>query len=279
MRDPNPPANTRPQEWRDALAALPLETPDGDVWPRLAARLPIHGIEREAAAPVVARHPHEPGGRRRRAWIPLAAAAGLAALVMATLPGILDRVGETGTRPSTARVDASPPSSERLTIRPPGEEVARHRPAVELEPAGAAPGNAPIRDPAPRAITADRHAGVTPAPPVRPAASGTTSRQPAPTGEAFDRRYAESARLEAMVALVRDDGMASASGAYLAVALEDRIGGIDASLTRDDLLPDERMRLWDARIDALRSLAATEVSQRMDVLDGHSMSAALVRID
>ncbi|TQD45595.1 hypothetical protein FKV25_07960 [Lysobacter aestuarii] len=102
---------------------------------------------------------------------------------------------------------------------------------------------------------------------------------PTPTAPAFDRLYEESARLEAVVALARDDGMSSATAAAMTTAIDARIGGIDASLSEPGLLPDARLQLWQARVDALRDLAGLETTQRLMAAQGRDYDATLVRVD
>ncbi|MFT4255457.1 MAG: hypothetical protein QM599_00590 [Pseudoxanthomonas sp.] len=57
-----------PRNWSEAFAALPLETPDRDAWPRLATEIRAH---RPTTRPAARRH-------RRATWLALAAAVALA---------------------------------------------------------------------------------------------------------------------------------------------------------------------------------------------------------
>ena len=91
--------------------------------------------------------------------------------------------------------------------------------------------------------------------------------------------YAESAQLEALVVLARDDRVASASGAVLAGELDTRIGLIDAALSQADPSPAQRRALWQQRVDALRELAGVESTERWLASHGERLDGALVRVD
>lgn len=91
--------------------------------------------------------------------------------------------------------------------------------------------------------------------------------------------YAESAQLEALVALARDDRVASASGAVLTGEIGARVGAIDVLLQQPDLSGDERASLWHQRVEALRQLAGVESTERWLALHGKAFGDALVRVD
>ncbi|HEY0503600.1 MAG TPA: hypothetical protein VGD42_08900 [Lysobacter sp.] len=110
-------------------------------------------------------------------------------------------------------------------------------------------------------------------PSTNTAVAATTPVDPLP------RLYAESAQLEALVALARDDRVASASGAVLTGELDARIGLIDAALSQSDLSPAQRSALWRQRIDALRELAGVESTERWLAAQGERLDGALVRVD
>src|SRR5690606_34074021 len=75
--------------------------------------------------------------------------------------------------------------------------------------------------------------------------------------------YAESARLEALLSVARDDRVASASAAMLSSELDARIAAIDATLARTDLADAERLQLWQERVVVLRQAAGFESTQRL----------------
>lgn len=90
--------------------------------------------------------------------------------------------------------------------------------------------------------------------------------------------YAESAQLEALLTLARDDRVSSAGAALLSDELDAQVAAIDASLAQPDLDDDERLRLWQARVDALRQAAGFESTQRLLASQGRS-DVMLVSVD
>ena len=90
---------------------------------------------------------------------------------------------------------------------------------------------------------------------------------------------AESAPLEGLLAIARDDRVASASGAALAVEFDRRIGRIDASLVQPGLADADRAALWQARVSTMRELAGIETTQRWLVSSGERYDGALVSVD
>jgi hypothetical protein len=119
--------------------------------------------------------------------------------------------------------------------------------------------------------------------PVRfaPAPATVATTTPA-TGTAMDRLHAlqaESARLEALLQLARDERVSSATAAALAGELDARVAGIDAALMQPTLSADQQLALWQDRVDALRSVAGFEGTRRWLVANGSRYDGALVRID
>lgn len=90
--------------------------------------------------------------------------------------------------------------------------------------------------------------------------------------------YAESAQLEALLALARDDRVSSAGAALLADELDAQVAAIDASLAQPGLDDGERLRLWRARVGALRQAAGFESTQRLLASQGRS-DVMLVSVD
>lgn len=88
----------------------------------------------------------------------------------------------------------------------------------------------------------------------------------------------ESARLEALVALARDETVSSAPAVLMTASLDDRLRLIDAALSQPGLVDYERTGLWRQRVEALRELAALEGTQRWLAANGESMGA-LARVD
>jgi hypothetical protein len=91
--------------------------------------------------------------------------------------------------------------------------------------------------------------------------------------------YAESAQLETLLAVARDDTVASATAIALADELEARLATVDAALMQPGLTQDERLSLWQQRVDDLRVLAGFEGTRRWLAAHGGSFDAALVQLD
>ncbi|MEH6416662.1 hypothetical protein [Pseudomonas sp. CGJS7] len=90
---------------------------------------------------------------------------------------------------------------------------------------------------------------------------------------------AESAQLEALVALTRDERVGNASATVMSADLDQRLGLIDAGLIDAALSPEQRLALWQQRVGALRSLAGVESTQRWLAAHGERYGDALVRVD
>lgn len=91
--------------------------------------------------------------------------------------------------------------------------------------------------------------------------------------------YAESAQLESLLAVARDDRMASATAAALAGELEVRLATVDAALMQPALSREERISLWQERVDSLRVFTGFESNRRWLAAQGAQYQAALVSID
>lgn len=275
-----------PQDWAGAFAALPMETPPADGWSRLSAALDARG---DAGLP-----PAQRASRRRR-WSQWAVAAALVGLAIA-LP--IARMGD-GERPAqdAARVAATtapdptrtapvvveqrdPPvatdtnlpatavaDAPRSEATPPRQLASAHRPR----------GKAARRDPTPAPATAVA-ATDTPAGADTAVADAALVAQ-ADDGAAIARWQSESAQLEALVALARDERVGNAGATLMSADLDSRIGVIDAAL-RDDALPlAQRASLWEQRVQTLRDLAGVESTQRWLAAHGERYDGALVRVD
>ncbi|MBB1060105.1 hypothetical protein [Marilutibacter spongiae] len=274
---PSPRRTPAEEGWRDAFLALELETPAGDGWPRLATRLPMAGRPIVVADPIPAVRPRD-GRRRRRTVAAWAVAATLALAIGIAVPR-LDAPAPSPGAPSTsapstlARADVSPP---------PVREDAAPIPIAATPTPLAVAATTPEATRAASLGSAAPDGGDAPAPHLATLATRATppaDARTAPTTHAFDRLYDESARLEAVVMLARDDGMSSATAAAMTTAIDARIGGIDVSLSEPGLLPDARLQLWQARVDALRDLAGLEFTQRLMAAQGRDDEATLVRVD
>ena len=100
-----------------------------------------------------------------------------------------------------------------------------------------------------------------------------------PSDHAMEPLYAESARLEALLALARDDRAASATAVALGSDFEARVASIDAVLAQPSLTAQRRLELWKDRVSALRAYASFESTQRALAASGERYDAMLVSID
>lgn len=232
-----------PPQWRDAFAALPLESPAPQAWQRLHARLPGSAAT-----------------RRRRWPLWLAAAASLAlAVAMPLRTGMREAPPTPATpRPTLAAVQASTPP------RPSHDAPA----GVEVPPAPtpARPAAEPAhRDPAQVLASALR---------ARRDATPRTRRE-----AGLESLYAESAQLEALLAAARDDRTANSGTAALTDSLDAELAAIDATLIQPGLDLPRRSGLWRQRVDTLRQLAGIETTRRLLSARGETYDAALVSVD
>src|SRR5690606_5128867 len=195
MADTRTPPPPTPASWGEAFAALPAETPPRDGWQRVARQL---------------------DARRRRhapAWFGVAAAAGvvLAVGVWTLRPG---------PEPALPAADPAP-----VTAAQPAPESAGAVVEIATSPAPdtATPtASSPSPSAAPARATATQRPGGADTPPE------------AATDAAQDTALAslqrESAQLEGLLALARDDSVGSAGAVLLADAFDARLAGIDALL-------------------------------------------------
>lgn len=252
-RMPGPP--DAPAEWHDAFAALPAETPTPDGWQRLRARLP-------AAAPA-----------RRARWpwgVAMAASLLLAALLPWRLPA--PSAGDPGIATGAIAVSEATPTPAQAIV--PAREPAHAQPVAQ-------PARPEAR--APTLVASGTHmrpstASRPDATPSHPGSQVATT-QDAATADALDGLYARSAQLESLLALARDERVASGAAAALTETLEARVATVDAALSQPDLTTAQRNSLWDTRIDALQQLVGIEATQRLYAARGESYDAALVTID
>ncbi|WP_024889207.1 hypothetical protein [Luteimonas huabeiensis] len=106
-----------------------------------------------------------------------------------------------------------------------------------------------------------------------PAPIATTVPDPALRG-----LQAESAQLEALLPLLRDDRVASGTAALMAGELELRLAEIDARLPAAGDPAAERA-LWRSRVETLRALTRLEGERAWLAAQGGRFDAAVVRID
>ena len=252
-RMPGPP--DAPADWHDAFAALPTETPTPDGWQRLRARLP---------AAVPARPARWPWG------VAMAASLLLAALLPWRLPA--PSAGDPGIATGAIAVSEATPTPAQAIV--PAREPAHAQPVAQ-------PARPEAR--APTLVASGTHmrpstASRPDATPSHPGSQVATT-QDAATADALDGLYARSAQLESLLALARDERVASGAAAALTETLEARVATVDAALSQPDLTTAQRNSLWDTRIDALQQLVGIEATQRLYAARGESYDAALVTID
>ena len=259
MPDAGDPHGRAPRDWREAFAALPPEAPPADAWSRLSARLDARGIVATAV-----RRPVRSRFARKAGWLGVAAAATLALVVAwprhdvpATDARAADAIAATDVpaidparTPAPAATPATAPAADDAQLA--GTRVPHH---------GAADAIA-----LPKAIEAARKPQLA----AREAAAGDDA--------SLDALYAESARLETLLALARDDRVASAGAALIAAELDAQVAGIDVELAQPGLDATRRDTLWQARVDALRQAAGFESTQRVLAAQG-DVGALLVSVD
>jgi len=95
----------------------------------------------------------------------------------------------------------------------------------------------------------------------------------------LERMYAESAQLESLLAVARDDRVASATAALLADEFDGQLAAIDAALMQPGLSREEQLSLWQQRVDGLRTLTSFESNRRWLASQGVRYDAALVAVD
>jgi hypothetical protein len=240
-------APATPATWGDAFATLPQETADAGGWQRVQARLPA------ATTP-----------RVRRRWPLWFAAAASLGLVLA-LPlrmsreANIDLPGMTADQAPNRDAFARHPGAGRDDGSKIASGVAARTARKHTDPPRAAPAQRPIRTIA------------------EPAGATRVARSDPPT-QPIESLYAESAQLEQLLALVRDERVASGTSAALSSELDERVAEIDAALTEPGLAAADRDRLWRQRVDAMQQLVGIETT-RMLSARGESFNASLVSID
>ena len=235
--------------WADAFAALPQESPEAGGWQRVQARLPAPARSRP----------------RWPLWLATAASLLLAVAVPLRMLPLADP-------------DAVAPALPQASTTP-----ASVAPAAATVTVATTPG-AVVTQPAPVAARHDRPRRVPPSQrPIRTAADTANAPRLATTdatpGTALEPLYAQSAQLESLLALARDERVASGTAAALSDELDARVASIDATLAQPALSDAQRADLWGQRVDALQQLVGIEATNRLYAARGQSYDAALVSID
>lgn len=285
MPDARPPevASAPQDDWGQALAALPLESPPSGGWDRVARQLPR---KRSPA----------------RIWVPAALAASLALLLVAPWktqpPATRDSTNMASTQavvaPTTRPpVEVAPPQPESAQVAVAANETASNDVATHLPAASTEPATAPrrIRDTPQRQVASTQTDATVPAHAASVDKEGATQERLAaespqvnpvaadvPSPPSQEDLYAESARLEALLSQIRDDRVSSATAMALSAELHDRISGIDAALSQPDLDAGQRLGLWRERVATLQRMTGVESTQRWMAANGYRADGQVAQI-
>ena len=275
MPEDRSPSSAPPASWSEAFAALPLETPDAGGWRR---------IERARPRPTRARWP---------AWT---AAIAAALVVVALVPMQLSRQE----RPVSSQPVASLPERTAPVARSESADATGDQATIRTAPIESRIATVPAQKPGATGPAREVDAGsrasevTTPATGTQAAIASVqergdaSTRQPqvdvsdaiqTPATDELERLYAESAQLERLLSLARDERVSSGTAAALASDFDAQVAGIDAELVQSGITQDRRTQLWRERVDALRQLTAFESTQRLLAAQGERYDARLVSID
>lgn len=267
-----------PQDWAEAFAALPPETPPGDSWPRIVRTLDARTSRG-----------HRAGRERRTTWlIGLASAAVLVVAAWSPLSHWLQEsptaAGVAVTAPAGSRdLSASvqtPSSVDPETTRTVASDVAEKPTPTSNADHDRKPPVAPHSRSAARKAATRFAAQPAPTPPQASAPVATDSIAATATAtDAIQGLQAQSARLEALVAIARDERVGNASNELFSAELDAGIATVDAALSNDDLDDARRQQLWQQRVDLLQQLAGVESTARWLAAQGMSNETALVSVD
>lgn len=275
-----------PLSWSDAFAALPQETPPGDGWSRIAgaleARASRHGAARR---------------ERRTSWLlGLASAAVLVVAAWSPLSGWWQGDGSRQ-EPTLAAADApgvrGPAAPAYVEAqKPPSIDqksgvgaVAVEEPAARIaESAKPAQGNqrnarvAAQRSPA-ASVVERRPRENTQSPTVQTAIAAATTETAPTTPDPLEQLKLQSAQLEALVAMARDERVGNASNELLSSELDAGIAAVDAALSQADVADSRKQELWQQRVDLLQQLAGVEATSRWLAAQGTSNDTLFVSVD
>lgn len=99
------------------------------------------------------------------------------------------------------------------------------------------------------------------------------------TADSLEQLYAESAQLEALLAMARDERVSSGSAAAVAGDLDQQLASIDAALMQPGLPPARQLALWRDRVEALRAVVGFEGTRRWLAAQGERYDGALALVD
>lgn len=274
-----------PLSWSDAFAALPQETPPGNGWSRIAGKL-----EARASRRGVARREH------RASWLlGLASAAVLAVAAWSPLSSWLQGDGNRqeatlnvadapGVRGPAAPAYVEPRSTPDIGQQS-GVAIVEEPATRAAEPAGARQrrneSNARVaaKHPPAATIAKRRPAGNTQPPTVQTTIAAATTETAAIAPDPLKQLKVQSAQLEALVAMARDERVGNASNELLSSELDAGIAEVDAALSQADITDARKRELWQQRVDLLRQLAGVEATSRWLAAQGTSNETLFVSVD
>jgi hypothetical protein len=274
-----------PDGWGEAFAALPMETPPGDGWARLARTLDARSTRRGTAR-----------RERRTTWLIGAASAAVlvlaawsplshwlqadagdgepAAVIAQAVPGMRGPAAPARTEPDEPQPAVAQVADTPHAAAPTSRETA---PPVHRKPVRHAPGLAARKHAEPEAVPASQPAAQQPA--LAQAGMDSAIATAVPDADPLQKLQAQSAQLEALVALARDDRVGNASSDLLSSELDAGIAVIDAALSQTELSGAQKHELWQQRVDLLRQLAGVEATSRWLAAQGSSSTTNLVAVD
>jgi len=106
-----------------------------------------------------------------------------------------------------------------------------------------------------------------------------STQAPTPAGDSLETLYAQSAQLEGLLALARDEDVATGAAIEVGVDLDNELARIDAQLRQPGLDSARQLALWRARVDTLRSAVSFESTRRWLAAQGERYDGALVQVD
>jgi hypothetical protein len=109
--------------------------------------------------------------------------------------------------------------------------------------------------------------------------TSTSTQSPTPAGDSLETLYAQSAQLESLLALARDENVATGAAIEVGADLDNELARIDAQLRQPGLDPARQLALWRARVDTLRSAVSFESTRRWLAANGERYDGALVQVD
>ena len=106
-----------------------------------------------------------------------------------------------------------------------------------------------------------------------------STQAPTPAGDSLETLYAQSAQLEGLLALARDEDVATGAAIEVGADLDNELARIDAQLRQPGLDSERQLALWRARVDTLRSAVSFESTRRWLAAQGERYDGALVQVD